>query len=54
MEIGHTNILGYSDVDWEGDRRSTSASCVLIGGNLVLWKSKNLNLVHVTVLVPPF
>jgi len=45
MEIGHTNIIGYSDEDWAGDRRSTSASCILIGGNLVSWKSKNLTVV---------
>jgi hypothetical protein len=45
MEIGQTNILGYLDIDWAGDRRSTSASCVLIGDNLVSWKSKNLTVV---------
>ncbi|XP_070035906.1 secreted RxLR effector protein 161-like [Nicotiana tomentosiformis] len=40
---GHEHIIGYSDVDWAGlpfDRRSTSGYCVLVGGNLVSWKSK--------------
>ena len=41
---GHEHIIGYIDADWAGspsDRRSTSGCCVLVGGNLVLWKSKN-------------
>ena len=36
--IGHTQIVGYSDVDWTGsptDRRSTSEYCVFIGSNLI-------------------
>ena len=41
--IGHTQIVGYCDVDWAGlpvDRCSTSGYCVFIGGNLVSLKSK--------------
>ena len=40
---GHEHIIGYTDNDWAGppsDRRSTSGYCVLVGGNLVSWKSK--------------
>ncbi|XP_075111907.1 uncharacterized protein LOC107787662 [Nicotiana tabacum] len=35
---GHTDIIGYSDVDWVGsplDKRSTFGYCVMIGGNLI-------------------
>ncbi len=40
---GHLRIEGYTDADWGGcldDRRSTSGYCVLLGGNLVSWRSK--------------
>ncbi|KAL1190136.1 Retrovirus-related Pol polyprotein from transposon RE2 [Cardamine amara subsp. amara] len=38
-----TNIIGYCDADWAGDRmdrRSTTGYCTFVGGNLVTWKSK--------------
>uniref|UniRef100_A0A3Q7JU77 Reverse transcriptase Ty1/copia-type domain-containing protein n=1 Tax=Solanum lycopersicum TaxID=4081 RepID=A0A3Q7JU77_SOLLC len=45
---GHEHIIGYTDADWAGspsDKRSTSEYCVLVGGNLVSWKSKKQNVV---------
>ena len=45
---GHEHIIGYTDADWAGspsDKRSTSEYCVLVGGNLVWWKSKKQNVI---------
>ncbi|XP_033143373.1 uncharacterized mitochondrial protein AtMg00810-like [Brassica rapa] len=38
-----TEIVGYCEADWTGDRvdrRSTTGYCTFIGGNLVTWKNK--------------
>ena len=43
-----TEIVGYCDADWAGDRkdrRSTTGYCTFIGGNLVTWKSKKQKIV---------
>ncbi|XP_070026211.1 uncharacterized mitochondrial protein AtMg00810-like [Nicotiana sylvestris] len=40
---GHEQIVVYIDADWAGspsDRRSMFGYCVIVGGNLVSWKSK--------------
>ena len=45
---GSTEITGYCDADWAGDRvdrRSTTGYCTFIGGNLVTWKSKKQKIV---------
>ncbi|XP_058783303.1 secreted RxLR effector protein 161-like [Vicia villosa] len=45
---GITQVVGYSNVDWAGslsDRRSTLGYCILIGGNMISWRSKKQNIV---------
>ncbi|WZY72232.1 hypothetical protein YC2023_004472 [Brassica napus] len=45
---GSTEVVGYCDADWDGDRadrRSTTGYCTFIGGNLVTWKSKKQKVV---------
>ena len=40
---GNVQISGYCYVDWAGspiDRCSTMGYCVLLGGNVISWKSK--------------
>ena len=44
----NTEVIGYCDADWAGDRidrRSTTGYCTFIGGNLVTWKSKKQKVV---------
>lgn len=39
----HIQVEAYTDADWAGsvsDRKSTSGYCVMVGGNLVTWRSK--------------
>ncbi|KAL0641591.1 hypothetical protein Bca4012_103035 [Brassica carinata] len=45
---GSTEVVGYCDADWAGDRadrRSTTGYCTFIGANLVTWKSKKQKVV---------
>lgn len=44
----HNQIVGYSVADWTCspiDRRSTSEYCILVGENLIFWKSKKHNVI---------
>jgi hypothetical protein len=44
----YIDIIGYTDSDWARnalDRRSTTRYCMLVGGNLVSWKSKKQQVV---------
>jgi hypothetical protein len=44
---GYTNVMGYTDSDWGNslNHRSTTGYCMLVGGNLVSWKSKKQSVV---------
>lgn len=45
---GNLDIKAYTDADWAGspvDRKSTSGYFVLVGGNLVTWRSKKQKVV---------
>lgn len=45
---GHLNVEGYTDADWAGniiDRSLTSGYFIFVGGNLVIWHNKKLNVV---------
>ena len=45
---GHNRLECFMDADWAGskdDRMSTTSYCVVVGGNLVSWKSKKQSFV---------
>lgn len=43
-----TQRLAYTDADWGSpwNRKSILGYCVLLGGNLISWKSKNQDMVE--------
>lgn len=44
----NTQIVGYSNANWAGphsDRQSTSGYHILVGGNMISWKSKKQDVV---------
>jgi hypothetical protein len=48
---GNTEIIGYCDADYAGDRsdrRSTTGYCTFVGGNLVTWRSKKQKVVSLS------
>ena len=48
MKNDHLDHLAHTDADWAGDRddrRSTSGYFTLVGGNIVIWKSKKRKVV---------
>ena len=48
MKHGHLDVETYSNFDNagdRGDRKSTSGYYTYVGGNLVTWRSKKLNVV---------
>ena len=47
-ENDNLDLLAYTDAEWAGDRddrKSTSGYFILVGGNLVTWKSKKQKVV---------
>ena len=44
----HLDLVAYTDADWAGDRGSrisTSRYFILVGGNLVTWRSKKYKVI---------
>lgn len=51
------NLEVYTDADWAGwvvDRRSTSAYCTFLGGNLITWRSKKQVVVAMSITKTEF